>query len=116
MKKPLRIRFAEWAFNRFLKPFEKVVVARKVMVEHGDHPEVKAQFEKRYGVDRLRRNPVQWANLVDDYGLERVARIENMSEYEVKRKCLKFSDRLKHDFKNKHKDDQPEYWAPAKVD
>ncbi len=103
MKKPLRIRFAEWAFNRFLKPFEKVVIARKIMVEHGDTPEVKMQFEKRYGIDQFRRNPEQWQNLVSDYGLERVARIENMNEAEVKRRSLKFSDRLKHDFKTKTK-------------
>lgn len=101
MKKALRIRFAEWAFNRFLKPFEKVVVARKIMVEHGDSPEVKAGFEKRYGIDQVRRSAEQWQNLVDDYGLERVSRIENLPEAEVKRRCLKFSDRLKHDFKMK---------------
>jgi len=101
MKKPLRIRFAEWAFNRFLKPFEKVVIARKVMVEHGDHPEVKAMFEQRYGIDQVRRTQAQWQNLVSDYGLDRVARIENMSEAEVKRRAMKFSDRLKHDFKMK---------------
>ena len=100
MRKPLRIRFAEWAFNRFLKPFEKVVIARKVMVEHGDHPEVKVQFEKRYGIDQVRRSPEQWHNLVADYGIDRVARIENIAEAEVKRRCLKFSDRLKHDMKS----------------
>lgn len=97
----LRIKIAEWVFNKFLKPFEKAVIARKVMIQFGDTPEVKEGFEKRYGIDQVRRNPEQWSNLVADYGMERVVKIENLPEAEVKRRCLKFSDRLKIDFKMK---------------
>jgi hypothetical protein len=97
----LRIKIAEWVFNRFLSPFERAVIARKVMMQFGDDGTVKAQFEQRYGIDQVRRSPEQWKNLVSDYGMERVCKIENMSEEAVKRKAMKFSDRLEHDYKMK---------------
>lgn len=101
MKKAIKlfkIRLAEWFFNK-LQPFEKAVIARKVMIQFGDTPEVKEGFEKRYGIDQVRRNHEQWQNLVNDYGMERVSKIENMSAEAIKRKCMKFSDRFKHDAK-----------------
>jgi hypothetical protein len=97
----LRVKIAEWVFNFFLKPFEKVIISQKVLAQHGKNPEVQKQFERSFGVDQLRRTAKQWQNLVRVYGIETVAKIENITEETIKLKCLKFSDRIKEEFKRK---------------
>lgn len=82
-----------------MKPFEKVVIAQKVLAQHGRNPEIQKEFEKNFGIDQLRRNVKQWQNLVRVYGMETVAKIENMSEEAIKLKCLKFSDRIDEKFR-----------------
>lgn len=101
MRKTIRHKVAEWIFNRFLKPFEKVVIAQKVLAQHGAHPEVKVQFEKAFGVTAKNRTVKQWNNLVRVYGIETVAKIEGIDENQVKLKCKKFGEQLRERYKMK---------------
>ena len=99
MKKTIRLLFAEWVFNTFLKPFERVVISQKVLAQHRSSPEVRAEYEKAFGVNQKNRTAKQWNNLVRVYGLETVAKVENMTEDKVKMKCKSFSEQIKEEFK-----------------
>lgn len=44
-------------------------------------------FEQRFGVDQIARTKKQWQNLVDQYGMETVVKMEGMSKRAVKDKC-----------------------------
>lgn len=100
--KSARLWLAEKVFNAFLKPFEKVMIAQKVLAQHGKDPAVQKEFERAFGVNRQSRTVKQWNNLVRVYGLETVAKIENMSEDQVQLKCRKFSEQIKQEFKKRH--------------
>jgi ferritin-like metal-binding protein YciE len=99
--KKLKLKFIEWIFNKGLKPFEQVVIAQKVLASKANIPEVKKQFEKAFGVHKFNRTVEQWKNLVRVYGLETVCKIENMKPEEVEAKMMKFSDRIKSEFKKR---------------
>ena len=103
MEKSIRLRLAEWVFNRFLQPFEKVIVAQKVLAKYANVPEVKKQFEHAFGVHPSTRTVKQWQNLVRVYGIETVAKIENTTKENVRIKCMKFSDQVKENMKTKAK-------------
>lgn len=103
MEKSIRLWIAEKVFNKFLKPYEKVVIAQKVLAAHGSDPKVRAEYEKAFGVNQTNRTQQQWKNLVRVYGLETVAKIEGLSTGQVELRCMKFSERLKKDFINKAK-------------
>ena len=99
--KTLRFKIIEYLFNRFLKPYEQVIAAQKVLYSKANLPEVKYEFERAFGIDQVRRTPKQWANLVRVYGIETVCKIENKTEDEVKLKLMKFSDRFKEETRRK---------------
>lgn len=95
MRKSIKIRLAEWILKHLLKPHEKVVIAQRVMAENGRDPDVQAKFEKAFGVTQKSRSVKQWNNLVRVYGIETVAKIEGMSEDQVKNHCRKMTDQVK---------------------
>lgn len=99
MGKPIRLRFVEFVFNYFLKPFEKVVVAQKVLAKNANRPEVRAEYEKAFGISARFRTVKQWNNLVRVYGLETVCKIENMTKEDVALACKKFSEQIKEKMK-----------------
>lgn len=101
MKKTIRLRIAEWVFNNLLKPFERVIISQKVLAKHANTPEVRQQYEKAFGVNQKNRTVKQWNNLVRVYGLETVAKVEGMSENQVKLKCKSFTEQVKENFKAK---------------
>lgn len=100
--KTLRLKIIEFLFNRFLKPFEQVIAAQKVLATKANIPEVKYEFERAFGIDQVRRTPKQWANLVRVYGMETVCKIEGKTEEQVKLHLMKFSDRLKEQTRQKN--------------
>lgn len=51
-----------------------------------EQQKVKQKFESTYGVDQKTRTSKQWNNLVNLYGIEVVAKKENMSVSQVKKK------------------------------
>lgn len=95
MRKSIKIRLAEWVLKHLLKPHEKVIIAQRVMVENGRDPDVQARFEKAFGVTQKSRSVKQWNNLVRVYGLQTVAKIESMTEDQVKNQCRKMTDQVK---------------------
>ena len=101
MGKTIRLRFVELVFNYFLKPFEKVVIAQKVLAKNANIPEVRKDYEKAFGASARFRTPKQWNNLVRVYGLETVCKIENMTKEEVAIRCKKFSEQVKEKLKQK---------------
>lgn len=101
MIKTIRFIFAEWVFNRLLKPFERVVISQKVLATHGKSPEVRKEYEKAFGVNQKSRTAKQWNNLVRVYGIETVATVEGMTESAVKTKCKSFSEQIKEEYKLK---------------
>lgn len=48
--------------------------------------EIKAAFEKRFGVDDTVRSASQWKDLVDVYGINKVAELSKLSVGAIKRK------------------------------
>ena len=94
MEKTIRHKIAEFVFNRFLKPFEKVIIAQQVLAKHGSQPEVRAQYEKAFGVNAQKRTVKQWNNLVRVYGIETVAKVEGITEKDVKLKCSKMTEQV----------------------
>lgn len=89
----IRLKVAEWVFNKLLKPYEQVVVAQKVLTSKATIPEVEKAMNKMFGPDQLRRTGAQWRNLVDHYGMERVCMIEKMTEEQVRMKMAKRDER-----------------------
>ncbi|MEI8111161.1 MAG: hypothetical protein WCH59_09250 [Chitinophagia bacterium] len=96
-----RLKLIEKLFNWLLKPHEQAIAAQKILYKTNQMPEVKKEFEKAFGLDQVRRTKAQWQNLVRVYGIETVMKIEGMSENAIKLKCMKFSDRIKEEFKKK---------------
>lgn len=56
--------------------------------------DVKAKYEKSFGIDQKHRTIEQWNNLVRVYGIEIVCKKEGMTEKEVNAKCESFSQRI----------------------
>lgn len=99
--KTFRLKVIEKLLNWILEPHERVIAAQKILAQHGKDPKVQENFEKAFGVTQATRTQKQWTNLVRVYGIETVAKIENMSENAVRLKLMKFSDRIKEEFKRK---------------
>lgn len=99
--KRLRMWYVELVFNHLLKPYERVITAQKVLAKHGKDPNVQKEFETAFGTNQTDRTRKQWRNLVRQYGMETVCKIENMSEVQVRMKCMKFSDRIDEQFRQK---------------
>lgn len=85
--------------DRLLNPFEKTVIAQKILAQHGRNPEVQKEFEKAFGVTQKTRTVKQWNNLVRVYGIETVAKIEGMTQEQVKVNCMKMSEQVKQKWK-----------------
>ena len=48
---------------------------------------VRAEFERRFGVNKVTRTKQQWRNLVKVYGIAEVCKQESMTEDEVNQIC-----------------------------
>lgn len=47
---------------------------------------VKAEFETLYGVNSQTRNPQQWKNLVEQYGMTKICETEKLTPKQVRKK------------------------------